>query len=264
MDIQFTPVLRVIPVDENAAVVMFDFASAHDEQRAPKVLRLPRKFAELSTEVSDFVASPEEPGKFKGSIKLMIKQLIKDTKEDPLELLLATPCLRFHAKGNKTLPSGQAITNAVRISVADALSSALLHFYDREAQIDLQRRSPPPDLAPSPAPIAIAPHPARGGLISSLPLPLFGAPAKNNAMALASPRYRKPMIVAAALVLVVGFLAWMGGPFKRSDPIKEAVAQTMAQNPQSVLSQVQLTQETLKQMGLDPGKSSDTGCFSQK
>ena len=36
----------------------------------------------------------------------------------------------------------------------------------------------------------------------------------------------------------------------------------MKEDPASVAAQVELTKQTLKQMGLDPGKSGDTGCLA--
>ena len=71
--------------------------------------------------------------------------------------------------------------------------------------------------------------------------------------------------MAAALItplLVYGLLAATGTLGKRADPIQEAVAQAMTQDPRSLQAQVDLTKETLKQMGLDPGKAGDTGCFA--
>ncbi|AYK20533.1 hypothetical protein [Aeromonas veronii] len=63
--------------------------------------------------------------------------------------------------------------------------------------------------------------------------------------------------------LLIWFLAWGGSKvLTPSSPIEDAVARAMAQDPASVASQVELTKQTLQQMGLDPGQSGDIGCLA--
>ncbi|WP_323025713.1 hypothetical protein [Castellaniella sp.] len=69
-------------------------------------------------------------------------------------------------------------------------------------------------------------------------------------------------LVLAALIsfaAVAGLESWSGG---KMDPIQAAVSQNMTQDPASIMAQVELTKETLRQMGLDPGRGGDLGCLA--
>lgn len=262
---QFNPALSIVAVDENDAVVTFDFASASDSERAPKALRIPRKFNELSIAVTAFESLGElgDRKEYRGSIKLTVKPL----EGDAVEHVLAEPRLWIDAESRNrkkgahpfNFYSTDAVTRAVRVGVANALSRALGAFYAKEAHIDTLARSPAQPVAAA-APVADV-RPASGivGAIQSFAAPATGAnddPAEKK-------RFRKKVIFAAiATPLVVFALLTAGGALKKNDPIQDAVAKAMTQNPSSTQAQVELTKETLKQMGLDPGKSGDIGCLA--
>lgn len=262
---QFNPALSIVAVDENDAVVTFDFASASDSERAPKALRIPRKFNELSIAVTAFESLGElgDRKEYRGSIKLTVKPL----EGDAIEHVLAEPRLWIDAESRNrkkgahpfNFHSTDAVTRAVRVGVANALSRALGAFYAKEAHIDTLARSPAQPVTAA-APVADV-RPASGivGAIQSFAAPATAAnddPAEKK-------RFRKKVIFAAiATPLVVFALLTAGGALKKNDPIQDAVAKAMTQNPSSTQAQVELTKETLKQMGLDPGKSGDIGCLA--
>lgn len=264
---QFNPALSIVAVDENDAVVTFDFASANDSERAPKALRIPRKFNELSIAVTAFESLGElgDRKEYRGSIKLTVKPL----EGEAVEHVLAEPRLWIDAESRNrkkgahpfNFYSPEAVTRAVRVGVANALSRALGAFYAKEAHIDTLARSPAQPVAAA-APVALADaRPATGiiGAIQSFAAPATAAnddPAEKK-------RFRKKVIFAAIATPVVVFaLLTAGGALKKNDPIQDAVAKAMTQNPSSTQAQVELTKETLKQMGLDPGKSGDIGCLA--
>lgn len=262
---QFNPALSIVAVDENDAVVTFDFASASDSERAPKALRIPRKFNELSIAVTAFESLGElgDRKEYRGSIKLTVKPL----EGDAIEHVLAEPRLWIDAESRNrkkgahpfNFYSTDAVTRAVRVGVANALSRALGAFYAKEAHIDTLARSPAQPVAAA-APVAdVRPTSGIVGAIQSFAAPATAAnddPAEKK-------RFRKKVIFAAiATPLVVFALLTAGGALKKNDPIQDAVAKAMTQNPSSTQAQVELTKETLKQMGLDPGKSGDIGCLA--
>lgn len=262
---QFNPALSIVAVDENDAVVTFDFASASDSERAPKALRIPRKFNELSIAVTAFESLGElgDRKEYRGSIKLTVKPL----EGDAIEHVLAEPRLWIDAESRNrkkgahpfNFYSTDAVTRAVRVGVANALSRALGAFYAKEAHIDTLARSPAQPVAAAAAVADVRPASGIFGAIQSFAAPATAAnddPAEKK-------RFRKKVIFAAiATPLVVFALLTAGGALKKNDPIQDAVAKAMTQNPSSTQAQVELTKETLKQMGLDPGKSGDIGCLA--
>ena len=263
---QFNPALGIFAVDENDAVVVFDFASALDSERVPKVLRIPRKFDELSVTVTafEFLGELGDRSEYRGTIQLSFKPL----EGDAIIYVLAEPRLILDAESRNrkkganpfNFYSPEAVTRAVRVGVGNALSRALGAFYAKEAHIDTLARSPAQPVAAA-APVAVADARPAGviGAIQSFAAPTTAAnddPVKKK-------RFRKQVIFAAiATPLFVFGLLFAGSALKKSDPIQDAVAKAMTQSPSSTQAQVELTKETLKQMGLDPGKSGDIGCLA--
>jgi hypothetical protein len=79
---------------------------------------------------------------------------------------------------------------------------------------------------------------------------------------------RRPILKSALVVGLVGLIgftavyAFSPRSVHSADPIQAAVVGNMAQDPASILAQVELTKETLRQMGLDPGRPGDLGCLA--
>jgi hypothetical protein len=269
---KFNPTISIVAADQTDVIVTFDFASSNDTARSPKMLRVPRKFKELWVEVTEFT-SPEtgESGDRKqycGQIQLVVQP----EQGDKASHVLATPVLWLEAagrnkkKGEKPFifHAPSVVTSAVKTGVSNALIRALLAFNLTEGQIDKAQRAPQQaafyPAATAPASAVDDSQRTWGSAVSNLILP---ASAANDGVA-ASPGFRKKVIVAAiaAPVLVFLVLSVGGAILKRQDPVHEAVARAMAQDPKSTQAQVELTKETLRQMGLDPGKSADVGCLA--
>lgn len=53
-----------------------------------------------------------------------------------------------------------------------------------------------------------------------------------------------------------------GGVGQGAAAVQAAVAQNMAQDPAAIKAQVELTQQTLRQMGIEPGRPGDLGCLA--
>lgn len=268
---QFNPDIRIVAIDANDVAVTFDSAAAHDDARAPKVVRISRDFTALTVKVEGFLDAPDsslgDRKEFLGSIKLVVSADKGDT-----EHMLAEPDLWIGAesrnrKGNVpfNFPSASAVQRAVRHGVAAALTRALAAYYAKEGQMDSIGRMPAPSLVPAEGRVMLpsAPVPAatHAGVFDA-----FTASAANDGSPESKSRFRKRLVMlAVATPLAVYGLLWLGGTVsKKPDPIQDAVAKAMVQSPAAAQAQVDLTKETLKQMGLDPGKSGDVGCLAQQ
>lgn len=68
------------------------------------------------------------------------------------------------------------------------------------------------------------------------------------------------LFVAAPVVIFIAFFVF----FKMDRTPESKAASLLQADPAAVEAQVALTRETLKQMGIDPGKPSDLGCLAPK
>lgn len=260
---QFNPEIRIVAVDQGDVVVMFDSASEFDAARSPKALRISRKFSELSIDVGDFVETVERDGgmEYRGEVSLVVKSALNDE----VKHTLAAPVLWIKAASRNrkkgAVPynfySASDVTMAVRVGVATALGHALAEFFEKEDQLDSFVRMPAQAAVAQTISESRAAQP--GGRVG-LPVRQYSnaSPAANKQ------QFRKKVLLAAVVApLAVYGLLWLGGTVaKKPDPIQNAVARVMKQDPKSMQAQVELTKETLKQMGLDPGKSGDIGCLA--
>lgn len=257
---QFNPEIRIVAVDQGDVAVMFDSASESDVARSPKVLRISRKFSELGIEVGEFVSAGEHENEkeYRGTISLVVKTALNDEVKhvlaEPVLWIKAVSRNRKKGAAPYNFYSPEDVTLAVRNGVASALAGALVAFYEKEDQLDTFSRVP----AQASAPVLDSRPVQPSGRFAAAQT--FGRtlPAANKS------QFRKKVILAAIAtpILVYGLL-WLGGAVvKKNDPIQNAVARVMAQDPKSMQAQVELTKETLKQMGLDPGKSGDVGCLA--
>lgn len=265
--IQFTPEISIVAVDEHDAIVSFDSAAANDHARTVRALRIGRDFAAVTFELNGFadtdLSAVGDRKEYRGTI-----DLVTTARDGTVQRhALAAPELWLPAQGKMrrgggfVFPAPADVALALRQGLADAMGQALAAYYGKEAQIDLQARTP----------AAPAVHELRGVGGAAAPTAAQAAwfgkrPAANQAGPASTKQRTWRRIMVAALVtplVVYGALAATGAT-RRADPIQEAVAHAMAQDPRSLQAQVDLTKETLKQMGLDPGKAGDTGCFAQQ
>lgn len=256
--LQFNPQMEIVAVDADAVVVTFDFASSGDSNRAPRALRIPRNFAELTVSVKSFESLGElaDKAEYRGAITLVVKPLAGEA----VEHVLAEPRLWLDAQSRNRRKSGplfnfyspDEVTQGVRDAVAEALARALFAFYSNES------RSYALDTTPASS-AGVAPQRA---FVAAVRAPVYqpNRTAANDPAA--RKRFRGRVVLAAVVtpLLVFGLLT-LGGALKK-DPIQDAVAKAMTHTPSSTQAQVELTKETLKQMGLDPGKSGDIGCLA--
>lgn len=271
---QFNPDMRLVAIDQGDLVVSFDSASAIDHGRAPKALRITRDFAQLSVAVAGFAdsehASLGDKKEFRGVVTLLVTQrdgaIVEHVLAEPV--LWVTAESRNRKGGTFNFPAPEQVLLSVRQGMADALSRALAGYYAKESHMDTVTRAP--------APVMIGAGGMVGGTVSEVRAapqmaysqqgtePLYRGTVVAANDAADKKRLRTRLIIAAVAtpLLVWGALAATVGTAGNQDPIKNAVAEAMHQDPRSVQAQVDLTKETLKQMGLDPGKAGDTGCLA--
>lgn len=259
------PDIRVAAIDGDAVAVSFDSRASNDAEREVKVVRIKRGFTSLSIAVEGFFDAQgtvlNDQKEFSGVVKLKVTE---DDDASVVEHVLAQPKLWVQAQGKQrkglgyVFPSSTEVQRAVRQGVADALGRALAAYYNKEAHLDALTRAParPMSVEPRPAVAAIEAEVLAG----QMPAPVDAA----NDEAQSKKRHWRRLLVAGGAPLAVVAVLWVIAGLTRHDPIQEAVAKSMAQNPASVQAQVELTKQTLKEMGLDPGKAGDVGCLAPK
>jgi len=272
--INFNPEIRLVAIDAADLVLTFDSASAEDEARSLKVIRLPRVFTQLRVEVSTFTRGNEvaDYSTYQGKVNVVVV-----TGEDEKTLTLAELNLRVPAKGRsrkKGAPPfeyhlANVVHAVVRQGVCGAFSAALGAFYAKEAYLDALSRSPKlaePVVAPGTAmTLPSSPLFASGGVGPAANF--WQAPAANQSSGTAQDRRRfakRLGLTAVASVAVVLVLLGVTGGLKPRDPVKEAVTRAMSRDPSIAQAQIDITKQTLRDMGLDPGKSADLGCLAAK
>lgn len=231
---KFAPFVQITRTDDDRIAVMFDSACDADATRTPRVVFIRRDMESLSWQVL------EEGGE---GGKVLRVDLSTGVGEDAIRYFLGTI-------------SGDFTVNSVRQAFSDAFQSALAAYLQNSQRLGavagMSSDTSPRDEAyaygyahvPPPQPIA---KPAGRTFLKSV-----GAVAAIGVLGFAG---------------VYGFSSWIAStPYAlsagRMDPIQAAVAQNMAQDPASITAQVELTKETLRQMGLDPGRAGDLGCLA--
>jgi len=257
---EFDPGIRIFGSGEHLLVV-FDSQSPHDVLRAPRTVRIPKGFQQLSLLVAGFDAAEDDGHQrlLKGSVSLVIEDATGALSNHELAALQ----LVFHAeadrKGALTHIEPALVAYTVRQALAQCLNEALNDYFQRdEAQrvgVQLQPgafNASLPLAAPQLA--GAAPQPSRKALRDQ---------AAGDAARQARSRRRKtalawivPPLVVVAVMVTMSHLA------SSPSPIENAVAQQMANDPESIKAQVELTKQTLQSMGLDPGQGGDLGCLA--
>lgn len=246
----FTPDLRIF-ANEDALVVHFDTRSPLDTQRAARCVQVSKNFKQLSFALEGFDAQSitDDVGKGYRSIGgKIVLTVITDASSEEKRFDLAYCNFVLPAIGGKPKKGGvfhfiptEQFEYVVRQGVSTAFSAALSEYCNscRSQGISIvgsQLQSTPT---------------VQGVNVTS------GAANDDNAF-----KRKLVMSVIAAPILTL-FVAWGGSSFfNQSSPIEEAVARQMVQDPESIAAQVELTKQTLKQMGLDPGQSGDIGCLA--
>ncbi len=89
-------------------------------------------------------------------------------------------------------------------------------------------------------------------------LPLIRKSSKNSGSNI---KFACLVASAAVIPILIISLVWGIAKSTNKDPIRQAMLDSQ-NSQQAAQAQVDLTRETLKQMGLDPGKNGDVGCLA--
>ena len=243
---EFDPSIRLFGSAEHLLVV-FDSQSPHDALRATRTVRIPKAFKQLSLVVAGLDAAEDDGHRrmLTGSVSLAIQ----DDADVLSSYELAALQLVFHAeadrKGALTHIDPALVAYQVRQALSECLNQALNDYFQPEA---LQ------PVAVSAQYHGAAPQPSRKALREQ---------AASDAERQARSRRRKAVLAwVVPPVLVIAVLSTLSHLASSQSPIENAVAQQMANDPESIKAQVELTKQTLQSMGLDPGQGGDLGCLA--
>lgn len=228
----FAPELRVVACGtaSNRLVIVFDTATDIDLKRSPRIVMIDTQgVTSITTNVDEITADDRMIHQLvSGKINLLTQ---KDGAE-PVKYLLAEFQLQIEggkAKDGKfSYPPQGEIEQVLRQGVADAFTDASLEMTSR------------------PAPAYVSAGPALS----------------MRSSAAAKPRLSKKMtafIGILAVLLLAAILKIMAAP---ADPVQEAVNKALANDPRARDEQIEITRQTLREMGLDPGKNGDLGCLA--
>lgn len=247
---EFVPDLRIIARGSDRLMVTFDTATDLDLRRSPRIVMVDMTgVTNISTGLQDIeVVDAVDKQLVTGRINLLTTR----PNAEPETYLLADIELHLHAQGRPgkdgkfSFPSPSAIEQMILQGVADAFADASIAYGDAAGA---------PTAAPQPA----------AERAPSWPRP---APAYAGAGAVRHGSGRSPgrsgwktylLLGLAALLLLAAAARLMSAP---SDPLQSAVNKALASDPKARDEQIEITRQTLREMGLDPGKNGDLGCLA--
>lgn len=250
----FAPELRVVArgTESNRLVIVFDTATDIDLKRSPRIVMIDTEdVISITTSVDEITADDRMIHQLvSGKINLLTQ---KDGAE-PVKYLLAEFQLQIgggKAKDGKlSYPPQREIEQVLRQGVADAFTDASLEMtselpargWEYRGQESCERQ--PWTLRPAPAYVSAGPA------------------LSMRSSAAEKPRLSKKMtafIGILAVLLLAAILKIMAAP---ADPVQEAVNKALANDPRARDEQIEITRQTLREMGLDPGKNGDLGCLA--
>ena len=252
----FAPELRVVArgTASNRLVIVFDTATDLDLKRSPRIVMIDTEgVTSITTSVDEITSDDRVTHQLvSGKINLLTQ---KDGAE-PVKYLLAEFQLQIEGgksgkDGKLSYPPQGEIEQIIRQGVADAFTDASLEMMagdpapavEYRGQEDFPARQP---WTPRPAPVYAGAGPALS----------------MRASAAAKPRLSKKMIAfigLLAVLLLAAALKLMAAP---ADPVQAAVNKALANDPRARDEQIEITRQTLREMGLDPGKNGDLGCLA--
>ncbi|MDR6712122.1 hypothetical protein J2W83_001717 [Pseudomonas hunanensis] len=253
---EFDPSIRIFSAGQHLLVV-FDSQSPHDAQRATRTVRIPKAFKQLSLVVSGFDVAEDDGHQraLKGAASLAIEEDAGALSHYELAALQ----LMFHAdtdrKGSLTHIDPALVAYKVRQALSECLNDALNDYLQRDEaeRVGAQAEALPPVAVGAQYPAA-APQPSRKALREQ---------AASDAARQDKSRRRKAVLAwVVPPILVIAVLSTLSHLASTQSPIENAVAQQMANDPESIKAQVELTKQTLQSMGLDPGQGGDLGCLA--
>lgn len=258
---EFTPELRIVArgAGSNRLMVMFDTATDADHKRAPRLVTIKTDGLDsLTPSVENIAVADTIADRQYVCGKIFLVANTTDVSPDPDsgKYLLADFKLEVAAAGRPdksgkfAFPALTDVEQLVRQGVADAFSEAGLDLASVQSPQVTQERT----YAAMPAPAA----PAWG----AQPLAYAGVP-RQHASAMTSFSRKRMLMMLIGLPLALLLVVWLF--FKiitPADPVQAAVASALRHDPQARDEQIEITRQTLKEMGLDPGKSGDLGCLA--
>lgn len=249
----FAPELCIFGLDD-VSVVVFDTLSPFDKTRAARSVYLPKNIKQLSFKLNGFDANNTAD---LGDSRTITGDIILQADESDYELAKVTLVLPAISKvrkdGTFEFISIEDVEYNVRQAVSDALNFAMNKYFSH--------KSAPVANAPQMSYVASVPVGGQAQNSMSMSARFKGQAASNDE----KKSYRRKMLIAIGAPLLLLFVLWAGSRLvKPVNPIEDAVAKAMRQDPSSVQAQVELTKQTLQQMGLDPGQSGDIGCLTPK
>lgn len=254
----FSPELRIFGLDA-VTVVVFDTLSALDKARAARTVYLPKNIKQFAFRLEGFNAeSKVDLGDRRTITGKIILVGTDDAGETNYELAAPVFLLAAIGKANKdgtfNFATVDEVEYNVRQGVSDALIGAMGDYFAAAS-------APAASVAQAPYPV-MTPIGAQSQGAAVVSTRVRGVAAANDE----KKSYRRKMAFAIiGAPLLIWFVAWGGSHLLRpANPIEDAVAKAMRQDPSSVQAQVELTKQTLQQMGLDPGQSGDIGCLTAK
>lgn len=244
---EFEPELRVVArgAASHRMVVVFDTATDMDRKRSPRIVM-------IDTDGVDSIAtSVDEIGEqdhalyrvYTGQINLITKK--KNGEQE--KYLLSDFELKLENNGKRdkdghfVFPTSFEVEQTIRQGVADAFTDASLEMA----------------VGGDVAPVVGWDRPVVAGYAA----PAFAAVPERDKADAAPSRMSKKMLAFMALLtvlLVAAVLKIMSTP---SDPLQAAVNRALANDPAARDEQIEITRQTLREMGLDPGKNGDLGCL---
>lgn len=257
--LDFDPELRVVAqgTASKRLVVVFDTATDTDLKRSPRIVMIDTEgVTDIRTEVSNVTRELlVVRALYRGQINLLTQK----GSADPTSYLLADFEMEVEGEGKRD-KEGQysfapeaEIAQYVRQGVADAFTDASLEMIYSAAPASLAQEQ---ELAPT---AQWLPRPT---------LAYAGATAgpSNSATGKRSGSAKKGLGKKAAWAIGVMLLLLSVAAIKimvsSTDPVQSAVNKALAQDPRARDEQIEITRNTLKEMGLDPGKNGDLGCLA--
>jgi len=234
---KFLPFVQITPAGERLAV-MFDSACAEDTTRNPRVVFVPQSAMGLSLDV-DGEGVP-------GSIQIKLLVVYDDVT-------------KTHDLATISVPGGlsQSTVDSMRQAIASSFQTALASYL-RQGQIS------------SSSPVMTAFREVKPvGAIYGGDSAVFDGGMFSGVSEARKPA-RSGTLRSMASIAGLGVLGFaivygaiiVGGGTGQGGVIQAAVTENMGQDPASIMAQVELTKETLRQMGLDPGRAGDLGCLA--
>lgn len=258
---EFEPELQIVArgAASNLLVVTFDTATDADHKRGPRMVMVKTEGVKSLTPQVSITSVAPSPQALDSQIYAGKITLVAEGEGGTAEsYLLADFALELPANGKPgkdgklVFPTEAQVEQVIRQGVADQFT---------QASLDLLATPEPGTAAVMATPIQGASGPAGGPWGGMTPAYAGGAMRQPSARAQAPSKKRWLTLIACVLL---AFLA-TAAVFKMltpRDPIQAAVAQAMKTDPTSRDEQIEITRQTLKEMGLDPGKTGDLGCLA--